>query len=423
MIKKGLRAISFEIQSYTYYEKIFIVFVMLCSFCITGEFSIAKPVSYSVFLSHFSSGYLPLAWLALLPLNFFVVTAYNKLLPRWGCLRTALATISMTIVMNLAGVFFLKEHPAFSFIHFVWKDIYVLLMFQHLWSVVHATIEKHKAKYLYGIIYGVGGFGSVCGSCVPGFFAAKYGSETLLFATGFIYTAFALFYLGVLKARKEMEKERTLQPIQIKEIKGQGGFELIKKSSHLKFILCIVVLMQLSSTFIDFYFNTHIQQLFPLKDLRTEYTGKLFGVIHSVNMLLQFIGAFLLIEIVGLRNSHFLIPAIFAIYSVGLICLPSFYLVVAAFSTIKACDYSIFTILKEMLYLPLSSEEKFKAKAVIDVFAYRSSKALASFALLASQLFTITSFDKMLSWALFCTFCLWISSVVFFSKKAFYQKS
>jgi ATP/ADP translocase len=76
-----------------------------------------------------------------------------------------------------------------------------------------------------------------------------------------------------------------------------------------------------------------------------------------------------------------------------------------------------------MLYLPLSSEEKFKAKAVIDVFAYRSSKALASLALLASQFFTLNSFDTMLSWALFITFCIWITLVAFFSKKTLLQKS
>jgi ATP/ADP translocase len=136
-------------------------------------------------------------------------------------------------------------------------------------------------------------------------------------------------------------------------------------------------------------------------------------------MLLQFVGAFVLLQIVGLKNSHFLIPSLFALYALGLVVMPCFPLVVATFSTIKACDYSLFTILKEMLYLPLSSEEKFKAKAVIDVFAYRSSKALASFALLASQWFALTTFDRMLSWALFCTFCLWIVSVTFFSKNAF----
>lgn len=419
MIKRGVRALFQEVASYTYSEKVFILFVMLCSFCITGEFSITKPVSYSVFLSHFSSVYFSWAWLALLPLNFLVVSVYNHLLPKWGCYKTALTSIAVTISINLLGVFLLKQYAWFSFFHFIWKDIYVLLMFQHLWSVVHSTIEKSKAKYLYGIIYGIGGLGSVCGSCVPGFFASKYGSETLLLATGVIYLLFCLFYYGALQARYKMEQERPLQAIQIKKTQGSGGFALIKSSSQLKFILCIVVFMQLSSTFIDFYFNTYLQELFPLKDLRTEYTGKLFGVIHSVNMLLQFVGAFVLLQVVGLKHSHFLIPSLFALYALGLIVTPCFPLVVATFSTIKACDYSLFTILKEMLYLPLSSEEKFKAKAVIDVFAYRSSKALASFALLASQWFALTTFDKMLSWALFCTFCLWVLSVAFFSKNAF----
>ena len=38
-----------------------------------------------------------------------------------------------------------------------------------------------------------------------------------------------------------------------------------------------------------------------------------------------------------------------------------------------------------MLYLPLKNEEKFKAKAIIDVFAYRSSKAVASLIIIALQ--------------------------------------
>ena len=41
-------------------------------------------------------------------------------------------------------------------------------------------------------------------------------------------------------------------------------------------------------------------------------------------------------------------------------------------------DKDVFNILKEMLYVPLKTDEKFKAKAIIDIFAYRSAKAFAS---------------------------------------------
>jgi ATP/ADP translocase len=37
---------------------------------------------------------------------------------------------------------------------------------------------------------------------------------------------------------------------------------------------------------------------------------------------------------------------------------------------------SLFGVIREMLYVPLQLDEKFRAKAIIDVFAYRTSKAL-----------------------------------------------
>ena len=49
--------------------------------------------------------------------------------------------------------------------------------------------------------------------------------------------------------------------------------------------------MQLSSTFIDFQFNEHLQQLIPKKDLRTEFSARIFGVIHGVNIFLQFLSS------------------------------------------------------------------------------------------------------------------------------------
>lgn len=64
-----------------------------------------------------------------------------------------------------------------------------------------------------------------------------------------------------------------------------------------------------------------------------------------------------------------------------------------------------------MLYIPLNVEEKFKAKAVIDVFAYRSSKALASFAILFLQWMQIKNKGGVLSLILLCLFIIWVFAV------------
>ena len=60
---------------------------MICSFLITSEASIIKAVSNSVFIASYSANFLPFAWLALLPLNLVVVSAYNRFLPKIGCFK------------------------------------------------------------------------------------------------------------------------------------------------------------------------------------------------------------------------------------------------------------------------------------------------------------------------------------------------
>ena len=238
---------------------------MLCGFFITAEYAITKPTSNSIFLAHYSVKFYPYAWLLTVPFNLFAVTLYNRFLPRLGCFRMFLCTVGVTMGINALCGLYVQQFPPLSFLLYVWKDIYVLLMFQQLWSVIHTKTEIKKAKYLYGIIFGVSGIGAIFGSMVPGFFAVKLGSEHLLYMTVPLYLLFIIAYHQMLK-RSNVEGSEAFQMK-----KAEGGFQLIKTSSTLKFILFIVVLMQLSTTIMDYQFNTYLQERYPLQDLRTQF--------------------------------------------------------------------------------------------------------------------------------------------------------
>ena len=49
-----------------------------------------------------------------------------------------------------------------------------------------------------------------------------------------------------------------------------------------------------------------------------------------------------------------------------------------AYFLFKAFDYSIFRAAKELLYVPLGFDERYRAKEVIDVFGYRTGKGGSS---------------------------------------------
>ena len=195
------------------------------------------------------------------------------------------------------------------------------------------------------------------------------------------------------------------------------GFALIKKSNFMLFILFVVIFMQVSTAFLDYQFNIHLEKAIPDIDLRTQFTGKLTSVINSISTAFQLLGGFILIQFLGLKKSHISIPILLGVNSILFFFFPSFGMATIAFATIKSLDYSFFGIIREMLYIPLKLDEKYRAKAIIDVFAYRSAKAIASLFLIFMQNITGLNIVLLISVISMVIYFLWIRVVSVMFKK------
>jgi AAA family ATP:ADP antiporter len=395
--------IKSELYNLSRKQIFFALSAMICGFLICAEYAIIRPASNSLFIFSYSASAFPYAWLIGVPINLLVVYLYNRFLPRLGCMRMFVILAALIGGGNFLCALTIQKISFVPFAFYVWKEIYIMLMLQQLWSVIHATIEMKQAKYLYGILFGIGGLGGVLGSMIPGFTAVKFGSENLLFLSLPIYAVLVFFYSKLLKHSSMEEEKNRLSNTQeaFKTLKS------IRSSSVLIFILSIVMLMQMSSTIIDFQFNTYLEKAIPHQDLRTEYVGKIMGVVNFATILLQFVGSFLFLRLLGLRASHFAIPSILGFNAVACLFSPMFGLFSYAFATIKSFDFSVFNILKEMLYIPLTKDEKFRCKAVIDVFAYRSAKAFSSLLILGLQGLLAAQLMPVLSYGLIFLFALW----------------
>jgi len=402
------RAIGAEFQALTRSERLFILFVLLCSFLIQADYASIRPVSNAVFITSYGSHFFPYAWLATVPLNLLLISWYNKNLPRWGCFKTFLMIACTIMGFNLFCALFLKKLFWLPFAFYVWKEVYIMLMFQQLWSVIHSTVAYSQAKYLYGFIFGVGACGAITGSILPGFFAVSLGSENLLFATLPIYLLLILCYGMVLKHTREGLKFKLDDEVKKSSFDAFfHGFKLIRSSNFLPFILCIVILMQLSSTLIDYQFNHFLQTHIAEKDLRTQYTGRVLGLVHSATLTLQFFGSFLFVHFLGVKRSHFFIPFILGLNNLAFLFLPTFGLITFSYVTVKCFDFSLFGIVKEMMYIPLKKDDKFRAKAFIDVFAHRTSKALASILIFGLQWFLDAHLQMTIASIGLTLFILW----------------
>ncbi len=412
MIQNLYNKIKSEFRSFSSSEKWFIGLVMGLSFFITAEAGITRASANSVFLTAYSAKFFPTAWLASVPLNFVIVSFYNRFIHKFGCSKMMGISISMGILINVFSAFYLTSISWLPFALYLWKDIFIILMFQQLWSVIHATVNISKAKYLYGIFFGMGGLGSVFGSLFPSFLAVSLGTEKLLLTTIPFYIIVRVLFQYALQKREEIHTKQDIRATSMESTDMLSGFKLIQRSKFLLFILTIVAFMQITATILDYQFNSMLEKSFTVQDLRTQFLGRFFGIVNSINVVLQFVGSFLLVRMVGLKWTHFFVPFFLGMNALSFLLFPNFRMMSLSFGSIKAMDYSIFGIIKEMLYIPLKVEEKFKAKAIIDVFAYRTSKAVASFVILILQGISWIALTTLLSWSVVVIFILWMISIL-----------
>lgn len=416
-MKKTWRSIIFGFSDSHLFEKIFVVLAMCAGFCITLDASIVKPVSNSFFISSYGTSLFPYAWLFALPINLLLVTIYNKFLARVGCFKVMWMTVTMIILGGILSASCIATVSWVPFFLYIWKDIYVLLMFQQLWSVIHVTIPEKQSKWCYGLLFGFGGIGSVVGSFISGHFSVQLGSQKLLLYSIPVYIAFGLIYSAALYVRNKMGNRENLQILHkdCGEKKLVDGFQLVRNSRQLRFILAIVVCMQVAATLMELQFSLFLKQI-PSTDQMTAFSGKLFTFINGMVLFLQFFGSTLLLNIFRLRTIHFSMPVIFLSNAFLFLLFPHFSMFIYTFAIVKSFDYSIFNIAKESLYSPLAMREKFQAKAVIDVFAYRSARGIASILVLLLQGLAFTQISY-LSVGNILVFLSWILSVVFFYRE------
>lgn len=400
VVKQQINNLKQDFLGHPARERAFIIFALLCSFLICCHYAVIRPISTSLFIHFFSAKLIPYAWLATIPFNFLLVFLYNRLIPKWGSQKLFFWLILIVSSTNLLFGLFAKSIPSFTFLFFVWKELYVMLLFQLLWSVIHANIQLEKAKYIYGFFFGIGGLGSLVGSFFPGFFAVAYGSENLIFWVLPIDLLLLFFYV------KMVQNSNGETPQLDRENQGKlfHGVQLIRSSRFLIFALLIVVFMQVFTAIAEFQFNDYLGTAFQEKDLRTEHSARISVILHISTMVLQFAGTYFLISWLGFRRSHFMVPSMLGISATLLAFFPISQLISSVFIACKALDYSVFGVVKEMLYIPLKADEKFKARAVIDVFASRTSKALGSLliigmtAFFSSHLLTLVNIGIVILW-------------------------
>ena len=364
-----------------------------------------RSVSSSLFIEAYGAENLPRGMVAVPPSMIVMLYCYGRLLSWQGATRALAVTslFSAVVILGCYAALSRGMHFATAIIY-VFREAYIVIVIEQFWSFVNSVLTTEQAKRINGPFCAVASIGSFLGGTLVNRWATVLGSEALLLFTAASLVPTAVF--GVIAYKFGGEPEPSVEEVGGRL--GHVGLKTLFRSRYLIFIGILILSTQVVSTVLDLRFNGLAELEVPDRDMRTAFFGGVYGNLGLAAGILQLVVVPLALRFIALRYIHLSIPIVHLISSFILTVSPSLRTGTAAYMIFKALDYSIFRAGKELFYMPLSYDSRYRAKQVIDSFGYRFSKGGSAGVIelvrlgvgtIASTAYSITAMVVAVLWA------------------------
>jgi len=349
-------------------------------FTLTG-YEFIRSSSTVLFKTAYGAENLPLVMAAMPLVVFGGVALYGWLLSRFGPRRTLLITsMGSGLIIFCCYLLVLTGNKLITPVLFLVKELYIVLLIEQYWSYINSSLSSDSARKVNGPITGIAGLGGALGGTLVGISAESLGTETMVLLAAVALVPAALMSNMTYRIHGEPPMPESTGR------RHYMGWQLIRSNPVLSSLLAIVLSTQVIAAVLDFKFQGLLSVQFEgLPDKETAFQGRFWGTLNTSVLALQFIIAPLLLSFVAIRWVHALLPLIHVCAITVALIEPNVFTVGAAFFLFKAIDYSIFRASKELLYIPLTFDERYRAKEIIDVFGYRTGKGASSVAIVVLQ--------------------------------------
>jgi ATP:ADP antiporter, AAA family len=266
---------------------------------------------------------------------------------------------------------------------YVWFSVFNLFATMLFWALMADRFSLEQSKRLFGAIAVGGTLGAIFGPWLASQLAKPLGTPALLLvAAGFLVLALAAAW-----AFSRMHAERTEPGAGRREapaehaVIGGGaweGFRAVFRSPYLLAICAYVLIVAIMATFIYF---TRLQMVAALGkdlDMRTAAFARIDMITQLATLFLQAVVTGHLMKRVGVSVTLALLPITAALGFIGLALVGSIAALIAFEAIFRAVQRGIMRPARETLFTVVPRADRYKAKAFIDTFVYRTGDVVGA---------------------------------------------
>ncbi|WP_260294181.1 NTP/NDP exchange transporter [Sedimenticola hydrogenitrophicus] len=280
-----------------------------------------------------------------------------------------------------------RASPAVARAFFIWASVFNLFVVSVFWSFMADIYSNRQARRLFGFIAAGGTVGALAGPALTTLLVQPLGARNLLLVSALLLS-WAIICIARLSAWSEAHPaddrtadDGTTTAAADDPLLGGSiwaGITLVVRSPYLLGICLLMLLFTTLATFLYLMQAQIVRDAFGDSAQRTAVFAAIDLAVNGLTLMLQLFLTSRLIKWFGLAVVLSLVPLLLAA-GFALLGLAPVLLVLLLVQIIRrAGNYAIMRPAREMLYVVLTREEKYKAKNLIDTVVYRSGDALSA---------------------------------------------
>lgn len=273
-------------------------------------------------------------------------------------------------------------------VFYVWYSVLNLFWTMVFWALMVDRFSLEQGKRLFAVIGAGGTAGAIFGPSLAFFLAEPLGTPGLL-VVGALFLVLALGAAWAV-ARIQPELSPTGGPVNPdappvvdeRAIIGGSAWDGVRslfQSKYMGGIAVYVLILAIMSTFIYFTRLEMVAELTSDTDERTAIFAQIDAVAQTATLLLQLFLAGHLIKRLGVTVTLALLPITVILGFVGLAIVGSLAALIVFDAGFRAVQRGVMRPARETLFTVVSREEKYKSKAAIDTFGYRTGDVIGAF--------------------------------------------
>ena len=263
---------------------------------------------------------------------------------------------------------------------FVWLSVANLFVVTVFWAFMTDLFSNEQGKRLFGFISIGGSLGAIIGGSITAWLVKPIGAANLLLVSGVMFEVAAQsvrFFPADFARGQQTSQDRRAEDT---AIGGSlwSGITHIFRSPYLFGLFAFIIFYSTTSTWAYFQQSDLAGHGFADRAARTTFFANLDRSVNTLTLLGQLFLTGRLLKWLGVTPTLIIMPALSLIGFVFIGVTPLL-AVLAVFQVLRrAATFAFMRPAREVLFTVLRREDKYKAKSVIDTFAYRVGDQLGA---------------------------------------------